>query len=101
VSSEVGSACWRIFDLNPNRVIGELRAPQFTPDGNAVVYAVAGEKNEYNLWLHPLESKPGRQITHFSSQQIYEFGWSPDGKKLLVARGHTESDVILLRDTSK
>lgn len=43
----------------------------------------------------------GRQITHFSSEQIYGFGWSPDGKKLLVARGHTESDVILLRDTSK
>ena len=95
------SASFQMFDLNPKSVIGELRAPQFTPDGNAVVYAVAGEKNEYNLWLHPLESKPGRQITHFSSEQIYGFSWSPGGKKLLVARGHTESDVILLRDTSK
>jgi hypothetical protein len=26
---------------------------------------------------------------------------SPDGKKLFVARGHRESDVVLLRDTSK
>ena len=90
-----------MFDLNPKGVIGEPRAPQFTPDGNAVVYAIIWAKNEYNLWLHPLDSKLGRQITHFSSEQIYLFGWSPDGKKLLVARGHTESDVILLRDTSK
>jgi len=81
--------------------MGYLRAPRFTPDGNAVVYAISGAKNEYNLWLHPLDSKLGRQITNFSSEQIYGFGWSPDGKKLFVARGHTESDVILLRDTSK
>jgi Tol biopolymer transport system component len=94
-------ASFQIFELNPKAVIGFLRAPKFTPDGNAVVYAVAGEKNEYNLWLHLLGSKLGRQITHFSSEQIHGFGWSPDGKKLLVARGHTESDVILLRDTSK
>jgi len=94
-------ASFQIFELNPKAVIGYLRAPRFTPDGNAVVYAISGAKNEYNLWLHPLDSKLGRQITHFSSEQIYGFGWSPDGKKLLVARGHTESDVILLRDTSK
>jgi len=94
-------ASFQMFDLNPKGVIAELRAPQFTPDGHAVAYAISGAKNEYNLWLHPLDGKPGRQITHFSSEQIYGLGWSPDGKKLLVLRGHTESDVILLRDTSK
>jgi eukaryotic-like serine/threonine-protein kinase len=92
---------FQIFDLNPKGVIGELRAPQFTPDGNAVVYLIAGDKNEHNLWYHPLDGKPGRQITHFPSEHIWGFSWSPDGKKLLVLRGHTESDVILLRDTSK
>jgi len=102
-TSKTGSpgAYFQIFDLNQNVVIDILRALQFTPDGNAVVYAISGGKNVYNLWLHPLDGKPGRQITHFSSEQIYGFGWSPDGKKLLVARGHTDSDVILLRDTSK
>jgi Tol biopolymer transport system component len=94
-------ASFQIFELNPQAVMSYLRAPRFTPDGNAVVYAISGAKNEYNLWLHPLGSKLGRQITHFSSEQIYGFVWSPDGKKLLVERGHTESDVILLRDTSK
>ena len=74
---------------------------QFTPDNQAIVYTIRGENNVDNLWLQPLNGKPGRQITQFLSDQIPGFGWSPDGKKLLVGRGHTESDVVLLSDTSK
>jgi serine/threonine protein kinase len=48
----------------------------------------------------PLETEaPGRQITHFPTEHIPVFGWSPDAKKLLVARDHVESDVVLLRDS--
>jgi len=92
---------FQVFDVNPQIVIGNIQGPKFTLDGRAVVYAISGEKNQYNLWLQPLDGKPGRQPTHFPSDQIYGFGWSPDGKKLLVGRGHQESDVVLLRDTSK
>jgi dipeptidyl aminopeptidase/acylaminoacyl peptidase len=82
------------------RIVMGMRAPLFTPDGLALVYAIRGENNEYNLWLQPRDGQPGRQVTHFPSEQIYGFSWSPDGKKLL-GRGHIESDVVLLRDTSK
>jgi hypothetical protein len=92
---------FQVFDTDQQIVLGNFQEPKFTPDGHAVVYAVSGEKNQDNLWLQPLDGKPGRQLTHFSSDRIYGFGWSPDGKKLLVARGHRESDVVLLRDTSK
>jgi len=51
--------------------------------------------------LQPLDGKPGRQLTQFHSDSIFGFAWSPDRKKLLIPRGHVESDVILLRDTSK
>jgi serine/threonine protein kinase len=88
--------------LRPDpRMIYRPNSPHFTPDGHSLVYMIRGEKNEENLWLQPLDDKPGRQITHFPAEQIYGFGWSPDAKKLLVARGHIESDVVLLRDTSK
>jgi serine/threonine protein kinase len=83
------------------RITVSNRSIQFTPDGQAIVYVISGENNVDNLWLQPLDGKPGRQITQFQSDQIPGFGWSPDGKKLLVGRGHTESDVVLLRDTSK
>jgi Tol biopolymer transport system component len=75
--------------------------PQFTPDGTAVVYVIRGQNNVDNLWQQPLNGQRGRQITQFNSEQIPAFGWSPDGKKLLVGRWHEESDVVLLRDTSK
>jgi serine/threonine protein kinase len=87
--------------LQPDpRMVYSPNSPHFTPDGHALLYMIRGEKNEENLWLQPLDGKPGRQITHFPSEQIYGFGWSPDAKKFLVARGHIESDVVLLRDTS-
>jgi len=76
-------------------------ATQFTPDGQAVVYTITDDKNVDNIWLQALNGKPPRQITQFHSGSILGFAWSPDEKKHQIARGHLESDVILLRDTSK
>jgi Tol biopolymer transport system component len=72
--------------------------PQFTPDGKAVVYSVRANGVD-NLWYHPLDGSKGHQMTNFSSEQIVGFAWSPDGKTLGVLRQHTESDVVLLRQS--
>jgi hypothetical protein len=90
-----------VINTDPRIVFLNTRGLRFSLDGQAVVYAIRGEKSEENLWLQPLDGKPGRLLTHFTSEHIYGFDWSPDGKKLLVGRGHIESDVILLHDTSK
>jgi Tol biopolymer transport system component len=84
-----------------SRMVANVQAEGFTPDGKALVYVISGENNVDNLWVQPLDGKPGRQLTHFTSDQIYTFAYSPDGKRLLVVRGHVESDVVLLRDTGK
>ena len=91
----------QVFDGDSRIVLAGNRSPLFTPDGQAVTYPIRGGSDEYNLWVQPLDGKPGRQITHFPTEHIPLFGWSPDGKKLMVARDHVESDVVLLRDTSK
>ena len=75
------------------------RPLEFTPDGKAVAYTVH-EKGVDNLWLQPLDSSPYRQITHFTSERIAQFAFSPDGSQLAFERGHTESDAVLLRDLS-
>jgi Tol biopolymer transport system component len=72
---------------------GLLRLSQ---DGKAVVYP-ARENGVDNLWLQPLDGSKGRQITSFPSERIYDFHWSFDGKQLAVVRGHTDSDVVLMR----
>jgi eukaryotic-like serine/threonine-protein kinase len=73
--------------------------PGFTPAGNAIVYPIR-ENGVDNLWLQPLDGSRGRQITNFRSDTITIFQYSPDGKTLGVFRQHTESDVVLLHDTS-
>jgi Tol biopolymer transport system component len=88
-----------LLDSDP-RVSGMVW-PQFSPDGKALAYVIRADNNVDNLWLQPLAGKPGRQMTTFKSDQIYRFSWSPDGKRILVGRGHFESDVVLLRDTTK
>jgi len=39
----------------------------------------------------------GKALTDFKTEHIYDFHWSFDGKQLAIVRGHTESDVVLLR----
>jgi serine/threonine protein kinase/Tol biopolymer transport system component len=73
-------------------------AVRFTPDGKALVYALADQNSE-NLWLQPLDGSPGKQITNFKSEQITDFHWSFDGSKLGMVRGHTDSDVVLLQES--
>jgi eukaryotic-like serine/threonine-protein kinase len=73
--------------------------PRFTPDGSAIVYPIR-ENGVDNLWLQPLDGSRGRQISNFTSDVIQNFDYSPDLKTLGVLRSHTESDVVLLRDTT-
>jgi serine/threonine protein kinase len=90
-----------VLDVDPRINVTNSGYPHFTPDGQALVYTVTSENNADNVWLQPLDGKLGHQITQFTSDSIFGFGWSPDGKKLALGRGHVESDVVLLRETSK
>jgi serine/threonine protein kinase len=77
---------------------GPLR---FSHDGKAITYPVRSADTD-NLWLQPLDGSPGRQLTNFKSERIGDsFGWSVDGSKLAIIRGHTDSDVVLVRDTQQ
>lgn len=49
-----------------------------------------------NLWVQPLDGRPRKQLTSFTTGQIFDFGWSPEGKR--IARGAESRDVILLHD---
>jgi len=84
----------RMFDANPRISKGV----QFTADGKSVAYPVK-DNGVDNVWIQPVDGSAGHQITHFNSEQILSFHWSPDGKKLGILRGHTDSDVVLLQES--
>jgi len=72
----------------------------YAPDPKAVVYVVR-DKGVDNLWEQPLDNSPPRQLTHFTSERIERFCFSPDGTKVAIERGHVDSDAVVLRDTGK
>src|ERR1700692_3457207 len=84
----------RLLDANPHISAG----PHLTFAGQAVAYPVR-ENGVDNIWIQPLDGSAGQQITKFDSEQILSFHWSPDGKNLGVLRGHTDSDVVLLKES--
>ena len=84
----------RMFDANPRISKGV----QFTADGKSVAYPVA-ENGVDNVWIQPTDGSAGHQITHFNSERILSFHWSPDGRRLGILRGHTDSDVVLLQES--
>jgi Tol biopolymer transport system component len=95
ISMDTGQVV-KTLDLERPRQ-GSIR---FTNDGKAIAYPIlTGEAD--NLWLQPLDGSPGKQITAFNSERIFDFHWSRDGSKLGLTRGHTDSDVVLIRDSQR
>jgi eukaryotic-like serine/threonine-protein kinase len=72
----------------------------FSPDGKSLVYRVR-EKGIDNLWSQPLDGSMYKQLTHFTTERIVRFAFSPDGSRIGIERGHLESDAVLLRDQPK
>lgn len=70
----------------------------FTPDGKSVAYRII-ENGVENIWVQPLDGGAGHQLTHFTTDRIRFFRWSPDGKTLGIVRTHIEANVVLLHDT--
>jgi eukaryotic-like serine/threonine-protein kinase len=84
----------RLLDIDP-RI---STAAQFTADGKAVAYGIRQDGVD-NIWIQPMDGSLGRQITHFDREQIRSFHWSPDGRRVGILRGHTDSDVVLLQES--
>jgi hypothetical protein len=49
-----------------------------------------------NVWEQPLVGGAPKQITNFTTGQIFDFSWTRDGKQLLLAKGEMTSDVVLI-----
>lgn len=69
----------------------------WTQDGKSVQFVETREKIS-NLWIHPIAGGPAKELTHFSSGQIFAFAWSPDFKDLALARGEVTRDVVVIED---
>ena len=89
----------------PSRLTPEsLHPPQqfrycYTSDGKTIGYPIR-ENGLYALWVSPVDGSPGHRVTEFEADRIEDFHWTPDGKTLGLLRTHSDSDVVLLRQTT-
>jgi serine/threonine protein kinase len=70
----------------------------FTPDGRALAF-LDSRGGGSNLWAIALdgtgEAKP---LTDFKTEKIFDFAWSADGKQLVVIRGSSTQDAVLITE---
>jgi len=67
----------------------------WTSDGSAIVYVVTSV-GVSNLWAQQVDSSPPKQLTNFTSDRIFWFDFSRDGKQVALSRGAQTSDVVLI-----
>ena len=69
---------------------------QFSSDGQALYYAVT-EKGVSNIVTQPITGEEPRPVTNFTDLFIYGFNYDWKNKKLAVARGKPNNDIVLIR----
>jgi serine/threonine protein kinase/Tol biopolymer transport system component len=70
--------------------------PSFSRDDKSLIYGET-HNSVTNLWKKPVAGGEGTQFTYFPSEQIFNSVIAPDGK-LVMARGHIQSNAILIRN---
>ena len=82
------------------KVPGALGRLRWSPDGNTLQYLLA-LGGATNLWEQPLNGGSAQQLTSFKTGQIFDFSWSRDRKRLLLTRGQTTRDVVLIENLER
>jgi Tol biopolymer transport system component len=87
----------KMFDLKRQVVEGGKSPLQWTPDGRAINYLVL-DNGVSNIWRQPIDGGASAQVTNFTTDQIFNFAFSPDGSQLALSRGAFNSDVVLIEN---
>ena len=85
----------KVFPL-PATVAGGLSIIHWTPDGRAISF-INSVNGVGNIWEQPVEGGPPKAVTHFTSDKIFCFDWSRDGR-LALSRGTDTTDAMLIKN---
>ena len=70
----------------------------WSPDGKSLT-ALSTRGGTPNLWRLPVDGSAPAPITDFKSGRVLNFAWSSDNKDLLIARGNSNNDLVMIRDS--
>jgi serine/threonine protein kinase len=72
-------------------------ALRWTSDSRSLLF-VKNEDGVSNIWSQPISGGASKKITRFTSDLIWGFDLSRDGKMIVMDRGNEGGDVVLIRD---
>ncbi len=78
-------------------------APDFPPvlrwtrDNKNIAY-ITVEDGVSNICAQPFAGGDTRRLTDFSTDRIFSFDWSPDGKQVIYARGSVRNEIVLFEN---
>jgi len=86
------------FEVMSGTPADVYRNVYWSRDGRALTY-VDTRKGVSNIWSQSLEGGAPRPLTDFKAGLIFDFAWSPDGRRVALACGTQTSDVVLMKDS--
>ena len=72
----------------------------WSPDSRSIT-AVSSRGGVQNIWRLPIDGNEAKQMTDFKTGRVLNFSWAADARNLLVSRGNTNNDLILIRDADR
>jgi Tol biopolymer transport system component len=88
----------KVLDFDSGKVLKSLdMSSQVTwaPDSRSVMF-VKTTGGVSNIWTQSLAGSPAQAVTTFTSDRIFSYSWSREGRQLAVVRGSTLSDVVMI-----
>jgi len=73
----------------------------WTKDGKRLIYSAEDSNSIGNLWQQPLTGDPPQKLTHYNSEEIFYFDFSPDFSQLAIIRGYWNHSVVLVKGFQK
>jgi Tol biopolymer transport system component len=73
---------------------------QWAPDGKSLIYA-ANRNGTTSIIRQSLSKGTTTETVSFSEDELFDFGYSPDGKFFAVTRGGWQHDIVLISDINR
>lgn len=84
----------------PASAVGDRRALRWVPTGGGLSY-VETRRGVSNVWSVPVGGGGPRRLTDFRDELIFDFDWSPDGRRLALSRGRFTRDIVVFSDLGR
>ncbi len=91
-----GGQAVKLLDIPANQQVQH----RWSSDGKAILY-LDDRNGVTNVFSQALDGGPPKQLTNFTTDKIFSFDWSRDGKLIACTRGVVTTDVILIKDQQR